>query len=65
MHLYTHTEMSISIFKKSKRIKQEVFFYSLQLKIKKELNTIFFNTVKHIYLSPSGTDSEYLSSIRR
>ena len=53
-----------NIYNYYKKIKKELykhsFFYSLQLKIKKELKEIFSNKVKYIYLSPSGTDSEYL-----
>ncbi len=58
--LYSYRNVYDYFLKNQKELSKKSFFHSLQLKIKKELNTIFFNTVKHIYLSPSGTDSEYL-----
>ena len=58
--LYAYRNVYNYFVKNQKELSKKSFFYSLQLKIKKELNNIFSNTVKHIYLSPSGTDSEYL-----
>ncbi len=58
--LYSYRNV-FNYYKKNKNIlNKKSFFYSLQLKIKKELKKIFSNKVKYIYLSPSGTDSEYL-----